>query len=379
MKKTQDYENRILLAIAGVSPAIVTETLYALTQKVDDPFIPTEVHIITTSGVRSFENTQKKLLGAGDNKGQIEQLCNDYNIERPIFSEKNIHLITDENGNTLDDITTESDNKNTANYIINKIREFTANDDTCLHVSIAGGRKTMTYYLGYAMSVFGRIQDEMSHVLVNDAFLSEDFYYPTPNSKILTSYKGEEFDANKVDVMLAYLPYIRLRDGLTDDLLNDKNKTFGEVIEVAQRQLAPLKIEFKEREIYCSDYLIDLTPVELSLYFWMLQRHKKGETPISFATPESQSLNTQEFISIYEKISGGSEHYVIQIDKFEKYPMDTSYLGPLRTKINNALEEVLGKPAASPYLIESSGGRGAMTYSLSNKLLPQHIHLSDKL
>ena len=48
--KTQpeDFNRRVLLAVAGGSPAIVTETLYALTQTSIPAYLPTEIHIITT-------------------------------------------------------------------------------------------------------------------------------------------------------------------------------------------------------------------------------------------------------------------------------------------------------------------------------------------
>jgi CRISPR-associated protein (TIGR02584 family) len=51
-----------------------------------------------------------------------------------------------------------------------------------LHVSIAGGRKTMGFYAGYALSLYGRAQDRMSHVLVDEKFEKGiNFYYPSKN------------------------------------------------------------------------------------------------------------------------------------------------------------------------------------------------------
>jgi CRISPR-associated protein (TIGR02584 family) len=53
-----------------------------------------------------------------------------------------------------------------------------------LHVSIAGGRKSMGFFAGYAFSLFGRTQDRLSHVLVNDPFESfPDFYFPQNHTK----------------------------------------------------------------------------------------------------------------------------------------------------------------------------------------------------
>jgi CRISPR-associated protein (TIGR02584 family) len=41
----------------------------------------------------------------------------------------------------------------------------TADPQASLHVSIAGERKTMGFYVGYALSLFGRTQGRLSHVL----------------------------------------------------------------------------------------------------------------------------------------------------------------------------------------------------------------------
>lgn len=54
LPRTASYRRRILLAVTGLPPQVVTETLYALAIGREDPFIPTEIHVITTS-----EGTQR--------------------------------------------------------------------------------------------------------------------------------------------------------------------------------------------------------------------------------------------------------------------------------------------------------------------------------
>ena len=385
MKIFQDYPHRILLTIAGGSPAIVTETLYALTQTTKESFIPTEIHIITTAG--AYQRIVETLLGKN---GKVQQLCEDYGLPLPIFPESNIHQIADKEGNKLADITSEADNEITADYITNTVRELTANEDTSLHVSIAGGRKTMTYYLGYAMSVFGRIQDTMSHVLVEDKYLSKDFYYPTLDSTELTARNGERFDTSKVKVMLGYLPYLRLRDGLTRELLEDYHKTYSEIIDIAQRQLAPLNITLIKKEeqpsLSCGGFTIDLTAVSLSLYIWLLQKHQQKVNAIAFTLAEQSQEHTLHFLEVYKQLSDKSEHYYkLKEETFQyqdnhfKYPMDNKYFGEHRAKINKALEKALGKPTAIHYQIESKGKRGSMSYLLPSELKSEQIHLGYQL
>lgn len=44
-----EFSRRILLAVTGLSPQVVTETLYALAVAQGRPFVPTEVHLVTTA------------------------------------------------------------------------------------------------------------------------------------------------------------------------------------------------------------------------------------------------------------------------------------------------------------------------------------------
>src|SRR5205814_2260370 len=69
-----------------------------------------------------------------------------------------------------------------AEMILDEVRRFTSNDDTRLIASIAGGRKTMGALLHAAMSLLGRRQDRLTHVLVNEPFdhpgLRPKFFFP---------------------------------------------------------------------------------------------------------------------------------------------------------------------------------------------------------
>jgi len=47
MKEPQEYERKVLLAVTGLSPQVLTETPYALTVQQESPFVPTEVHVVT--------------------------------------------------------------------------------------------------------------------------------------------------------------------------------------------------------------------------------------------------------------------------------------------------------------------------------------------
>ena len=61
------------------------------------------------------------------------------------------------------------------------VRDRTQASQGSLHAS--GGRKTMTFTIGYAMSLFGRAQDSLSHVLVSGGYENiPGFWFPTTDA-----------------------------------------------------------------------------------------------------------------------------------------------------------------------------------------------------
>ena len=80
-----EYPKRNLIAVSGMSPQIVTETLYALATRSENPFIPTEIHIITTT--EGANNAELNLLRAGKDKiGWFNKLFQELNLPDINFS-----------------------------------------------------------------------------------------------------------------------------------------------------------------------------------------------------------------------------------------------------------------------------------------------------
>ena len=224
---------KILLVVSGMTPQIITETVYGLAVAPEDgvePWIPDEVHVLSTkSGIT-------QIRGALIDKSRLDGLCAEYDLPKIRFDDSCLHTFQreykDSDGNTvsedLEDIKSKEDSSTVADRICEKVREFTSDDNVELHVSIAGGRKTMGYYAGYAMSLYGRGKDSMSHVLVSDAFEQvRDFFYPTKESHPVQNRDGHYLDAKDAQVWLMDLPFVRLREGLkkTEYLNSDFSET----------------------------------------------------------------------------------------------------------------------------------------------------------
>ena len=100
---------------------------------------------------------------------------------KPIFGETSIRSIPDARGNEIEDLRTGDDNLRAADFMLGELRKYTEDNGTELHVSIAGGRKTMSALLFSCMSLLGREQDKVYLVLLPPALeggVTPTFYYP---------------------------------------------------------------------------------------------------------------------------------------------------------------------------------------------------------
>ena len=349
------YQRRILLAVSGLSPQIVTETIYALAADSPHPFIPTEVHLITTR--EGAQRAELSLLS--DDLGWFHKLCTDYHLPGISFSRKNIHIMRDANERGMDDIRSIDDNRAAADFITARVREFSADPDCALHVSIAGGRKTMGFYLGYALSLYGRPQDRLSHVLVSEPFEnSMDFFYPTPYSRVLTLRDGKALaDAAMAQVTLAEIPFVSLRHGLPQKLLSG-HASFGEAVAAAQAALAPpeLVIDLAGRRIRAGGQEIELPPAELALLAVFARQNLLGEAALSAPSKGAPDMAwARRFLTEYRAITGTLAD-IEATERALKNGMDGEYFSVRKSKLEKRLKTALG-PAASHYRIDSGNQR----------------------
>src|SRR5260370_42691991 len=93
------YPRRMLLAVTGLTPQIVTETLYALAVE-RRLWVPTEIRILTTR--RGAEKARRALLSG--ESGWFHRLCADYRLPAIAFGVDDVHVIPGPQGLPLDDI-----------------------------------------------------------------------------------------------------------------------------------------------------------------------------------------------------------------------------------------------------------------------------------
>lgn len=213
-------ERTLLLAVTGMSPAVVTETLYGIDRNGDA--WPKEIKVITTS--KGKDKIAKGLI----EDQQLEKLCQELGKPMIPFSDEQILVVPNADGQPVEDARNLADHEALANFIMTTVRDEAQDENTRIHASIAGGRKTMTFYLGYAMSLFGRPQDKLSHVLVGEN--SEvfercpDFFFPTRNDHIVHDRDGNKYNAKDATIILADIPFIRQRAVVPELMKNMQDK-----------------------------------------------------------------------------------------------------------------------------------------------------------
>jgi CRISPR-associated protein (TIGR02584 family) len=302
----ESYPRRVLLAVTGLSPQVVTETLYHLACCRTAPFVPTEVYVLTTG--KGAETAMHSLFG--EEKNQFRRFCEDYGLTGQIrFAPFHVEAMKNARGVLLHDIITEEDSAAAGDAIINWIRRHTQDDDSAVHVSIAGGRKTMSFYAGYALSLFGREQDRLSHVLVSQPFEStEEFYFPPIRPRQIKLRNGDLVDTGEARVMLAEIPLLRLRRRIPEPLLTEES-SFARLVDAAQSAFgaARLAIVFSRCSLECGGVAVELQPQFLVFYAWLAWRRRQGPGTGEIHGSEVRAADVEAYRAIYRKLANAME------------------------------------------------------------------------
>jgi CRISPR-associated protein (TIGR02584 family) len=356
----ETYPRRILLLVTGLSPQVVTETVYALAVQRDPPFVPTEVQLLTTT--EGAERARLSLLS--EEPGWFGRLCHDYGLTGIRFDGSCIQVLDGPDGQALADIRTPADNEHAADRITEAVRTLTADPNSALHVSLAGGRKTMGFFAGYALSLFGRPQDRLSHVLIEAPFESHpDFFYPTPRPRVVYTPPPDSrpLDASQARVSLAAVPFVRLREGLPTRLLEGR-ASFTQAVDAAQRALAPpeLVLEPERLSVVAAGESFTLKPADFAFYRWLADRRLQGRHAVRWNDPDL----AEEYLAYYRDAVGEMSGEYERAEDALSRGMDKDWFLQRKARTNGAIERALGAQLAQPYLIVGSGNRPHTRFGL---------------
>lgn len=261
----------ILLAIGGTTPAVITETIWALA--VQNKITLSKVIILTTQ------------VGKEALDPKVEEICRAMAGHYPkasIPGGEQIEFRTIKH----EDIRTDKENGQVANYILAQVAEICADPSTTVHASMAGGRKTMGYFLAAAMQFFGRPQDRLYHVLVDPVFESiREFRYPGPKkgTLILEDRQGKKCDTYNAKVELAEIPFITLAGYIPDiqSVAKGLDLNFNRLIARARADLLDEHL----------DVHVVFSPLgEMNSWIYFGEPDSSAEVVIKFKTPASYEL-----------------------------------------------------------------------------------------
>lgn len=167
----------VLVAVVGESPAVVTETLWAAAfgpdRDPDQPFAPAEIHLVVTA--RAKRAVDDRLLGPD---GGLDRYRKIWAPNTPTPNLVAIQL----GGNAIDDVTTKAESEALGDTLVALLARLTSDPETRVYASMAGGRKTMGACTSLVISCLGRVQDRLSHVLLEEPDFErcDDFWFPLP-------------------------------------------------------------------------------------------------------------------------------------------------------------------------------------------------------
>lgn len=379
-----DATKTIMLCVAGLTPQIVTETLYALLHRTP-PETVDEIRVITT--LKGRDKIMRDLLDT--QTGKFYEFCRDFNLDSSSikFDETSIALLRTPDGRTLDDIRAVADNEAAANQICDIVRELTQDSRTQIHASAAGGRKTMGIYLTAAMQLFGRAQDRLSHVLISEEFeMHPQFFYKPPQSQVLNNKDGTLMSVSTDDaqIELADIPFIRLR-GLMLDHTRRGERNYNQLVREVQEDLLllesdfDLRFDFARRRIKVASRMVTLREREFLFYVLFACARKASDSGDGFLSVEE--ICREHFAAAFSLIAQARdfEGAIDDADLLPRMDFLSTYtaqaasekskdkedlkcaLGQIISKANRCIERA-GLPPR--YAIATQGKRGAQRYGL---------------
>lgn len=232
---------RIFFCTIGLTSQVVTETVWVLGRRAP-PWIPDEIHVVTTafalSNVRAtLQAPNGRLATLLGGKLPPVTIHVPSRGERPIVFEpvRGPGDLQDQSSGALQkiivdskalmDVNTQEDAAIMGNLILRLMAGFAHDPDTEIHISLAGGRKTMSAHALLALSLVGRARDEASHVLVSPVEFEDhpEFWYPEQGGLIHTKedlrknpVPGPTLDPKKANIVLVPTPAPLMRHEVKD-------------------------------------------------------------------------------------------------------------------------------------------------------------------
>jgi hypothetical protein len=198
----------------------------------------------------------------------------------------------------------------------------------------------MGFYIGYALSLFGRPQDRLSHVLVSPPFESlPEFFYPASQTRVIHDRNGQALDAKEARVHLGAIPFVRLREGLPKRLL-EGGARFSEAVAEAQKALPPVSLHLDPatRTVTAGGERLVLERAQFAFYWMMAEKRIAARGGVH----RMDSDVGKQLIGYYGRLESVHSGIYEQAEKaYRKFNEDN--FDQTKTRVNEALKRALGE------------------------------------
>ncbi len=328
-----------------MTPQVVTETLFALAKYRGVAI--SELCIITTA---EGKNALLGAQGFPPMQEEIHRMCSRWNMREPFFDQSKAVLVASEETVELHDVRTDRENRLFPNLITDVVRQYTADSNTVLHCSIAGGRKTMSVAMAFALSLFGRQDDRLYHVVVSKEFEQSRKFFPAT-------------DEEASQIVLAEMPYVRLREKLP--LLRDYPRaSFSNLVSLAQgvvdemMYLPSLVFDRATCSVIIGEHRIPLRPFDFAFYLFCARATKPVPAGKHFSEKDREKL-----WRLYERLAPSYGHRE-RVRKSLFGAQRDALLTKSASTIRRVLAQALGKEMARQYQVSSIGQYGDVRYTI---------------
>lgn len=361
---------RILLAVCGLSPQVITETLYSLHQQ---GRMPDAIRILTTREGKGACNAS--LLNPVD--GEYYRFLREYGLDyRSIdFQPHHVCCVTDASGQEIDDISDEEQNELFLQACMETAFELTRDPDCAVFFSIAGGRKTMGACLTLAAQFYGRPQDRLYHVLVSPEFeSSRNFFFPPAVSQPVTLYDRQQQPYTKESryarVSLFHVPFFSLRERLDARRLKEPEEPAALMLSLVREKKSELVIDLPGRKVIWKGVEVDMMPAKLAVYAFFAmrkkecsyERHRCGTCDECFMSVTDVLERVQEIASLYRKTGMGRESDEMSDTGIRS--LSTENFNSYKAKIRRDLEKGFGAHELKHLEIVSKGKKPGVRYGI---------------
>ena len=251
MSKQVNDKRVVLLATMGSSPAELTETVWALAHA-KKPVIPDE--IVVLSARNSVDKMRLELLeGNSPVWGKLLSALRKDKIDidgKLVFGSMSIRVVPDAQKNEMWDLRSSEDNLLAADFMMQEIRKYSESPDTEIIASIAGGRKTMSALLLSCMTLLGREEDKVVHLLLPEELeggAEPPFYFPQKSVVHVSRSTGKKYRGDKLRSELFEVPFVRMR-GWYQEKFKTNPPTYLSLVNKVQR-VAPPAAVYQKLEI----------------------------------------------------------------------------------------------------------------------------------